>query len=128
MVVSGLMGGSTSLPWLQAIELADVIGRGKWAIECFDDDHAATAAWARWRFVVGGGRADVIAVGVRGSRRWHIESPSTEFELVGAMAVGEQAVVTDAMEAAPQNVDQEATDDSRLSSVIILKRSRPSIR
>ena len=26
------------LSWLQAIELADVIGRGKWAIECFDDE------------------------------------------------------------------------------------------
>src|SRR5262249_25829598 len=63
-----------------------------------DDDHATTAAWARWRFVVGGGRGGVIAVGVRGSRRWYIESPSTEFELVGAMAIGEQAVVTDAME------------------------------
>ena len=75
-----------------------MIGRGKWAIECFDDDHATTAAWARWRFVVGGGRGGVIAVGVRGSRRWHIESSSTEFELVGAMAIREQAVVTDAME------------------------------
>src|SRR6516165_5921105 len=74
-----------------------MIGRGKWAIECFDDDHATTAAWARWRFVVGGDRGGVIAVGVRGSRRWHIESPSTEFELVGAMAIGEQVVVTDAM-------------------------------
>jgi hypothetical protein len=52
----------------------------------------------RRRLVVGGGRAGVIAVGARGSRRWHIESPSTEFELVGAMAIGEQAVVTDAME------------------------------
>jgi hypothetical protein len=69
------VGGSTRLFWLQAIELADVIGRGKWAIECLDDDHAATAALARWRFVVGGGRVRVIAVGVRGSwrlRRCHI--------------------------------------------------------
>jgi len=99
------------LSWLQAVELAGVIGRGKWAIECFDDDHAATAAWARWRFVVGGGRADVIAVGVRGSRRWHIESPSTEFELVGAMAVGEYAVVTDAMEAGWEDVEQEAAHE-----------------
>src|SRR5262249_54071035 len=80
-------------------------------IECFDDDHAATAAWARWRFVVGGGRADVIAVGVRGSRRWHIESPSTEFELVGAMAIGEQAVVTDAMEAGWEDVEQETAHE-----------------
>jgi hypothetical protein len=62
-------GGSTRLSWLQAIELADVIGRGKWAIECFDDDHATAAAWARWRFLAGAGRAGVIAVGVRGSRR-----------------------------------------------------------
>src|ERR1700757_3455837 len=57
------------------------------------------------------GRAGVIAVGVRGSRRWHIESPSTEFELVGAMAVGEQAVVTDAMEAGWEDVEQEAADE-----------------
>jgi len=61
--------------------------------------------------VVGGGRAGVIAVGVRGSRRWHIESPSTEFELVGAMAVGEQAVVTDAMEAGWEDVEQEAAHE-----------------
>ena len=99
------------MPRLQAIELAEVIGRGKWAIECFDDDHATTAAWARWRFVVGGGRAGVIVVGVRGWRRWHIESPSTEFELVGAMAVGEQAVVTDAMEAGWEDVEQEAAHE-----------------
>src|SRR4029450_826480 len=92
-------------------ELADVIGRGKWAIECFDDDHATTAAWARWGFVVAGGRAGVIAVGVRGSRRWYIEGPSTEFELVGAMAVGEQAVVTDAMEAGWEDVEQEAAHE-----------------
>ena len=99
------------MSWLQAIELADVIGRGKWAIECFDDDHATAAAWARWRFVAEGGRAGVIAVGLRGSRRWQIESPSTEFELVGAMAVGEQAVVTDAMEAGWEDVEQEAAHE-----------------
>ena len=80
-----VVGRSTRLSRLQAIELADVIGRGKWAIECFDDDHATAAAWARWRFVAGAGRAGVIAVGARGSRRWQIESPSTEFELVGAV-------------------------------------------
>ena len=61
--------------------------------------------------MVGGGRAGVIAVGVRGWRRWHIESPSTEFELVGAMAVGEQAVVTDAMEAGWEDVEQEAAHE-----------------
>src|SRR5262249_50353822 len=60
---------------------------------------------------VGGGRTGVIAVGVRGLRRWHIESPSTEFELVGAMAVGEQAVVTDAMEAGWEDVEQEAAHE-----------------
>jgi len=61
--------------------------------------------------VVGGGRAGVIAVGVRGSRRWHIESPLTEFEFVGAMTVGEQAVVTDAMEAGWEDVEQEAAHE-----------------
>src|SRR5215468_5188186 len=51
----------------------------------------------------------LLACAVRG--RWHIESPSTEFELVGAMAVGEQAVVTDAMEAGWEDVEQEAAHE-----------------
>src|SRR5262249_28433809 len=63
------VGRSTRLSRLQAIGLADVVGRGKWAIGCFDGDYAAAAAWARWRLVAGAGRAGVIAVGVRGSRR-----------------------------------------------------------
>src|SRR5262245_65613281 len=62
-------GGSTRLSWLQAIELADVIGRGKWAIDFFDDDHSTAAAWARWRFVARAGRAGGIAGGLRGWRR-----------------------------------------------------------
>ena len=43
-------------------------------------------------------------------------------------AVGEQAVVTDAVEAAWQDVDQEAADELGVASVMTLFRSRPSTR
>src|SRR5262249_56164847 len=59
----------------------------------------------------GGGRGGVSGGGGGGWGGWHIGSPSTEFELVGAMAVGEQAVVTDAMEAGWEDVEQEAAHE-----------------
>src|SRR5262249_58474837 len=77
----------------------------------FDAEEAVAAAGGMWWFVFGGGRADVIAVGVCGARRWHIESASTEFELGGPMASGEQAVVTEAMEAGWEDVEQEAAHE-----------------
>ncbi len=40
-----------------------------------------------------------------------VEQPATERELVGAVAVGEEAVVADAMEAIRQGVQQEAADE-----------------
>ena len=45
------------------------------------------------------------------SRRWRVEQPATERELGGAVAVGEEAVVADAMEAVRQGVQQEAADE-----------------
>jgi len=83
-----------------------VIRPGERSIESFDDDHASAAAWARRRFVVGSART-VVVVGVIRGRRGHLEQTSSEVELVGAVAVGEEAVVTDAMEAARQHVEQE---------------------
>src|SRR5262249_1341219 len=64
----GVGGGSRGLSGLQAIELGEVMGREKGAMNCFDDDHETAAAWARWRFVARAGPG-VIAVGVRGWRR-----------------------------------------------------------
>jgi hypothetical protein len=40
-----------------------------------------------------------------------IEQSATERELAGTMAVGEKAVVADAMEAVGECVEQEATDE-----------------
>jgi hypothetical protein len=93
---------------LPTIALADMIGPGQWAVECFDDDHAATATGTRGRFVVGGGRGGAIAVGSIGRRWWHVECLPTAVELVGAVAVGEQALVADAMETGREDVEQEA--------------------
>ena len=45
------------------------------------------------------------------SLRWRVEQPATERELGGALAVGEEAVVADAMEAVRQGVQQEAADE-----------------
>ena len=95
---------------LQAVALADVIGPREWAIESFDADHATAAAGAWRRLVVGGGRAVVIAAGV-GLRRRHIERPPAAVEVLGALAVGEQTVVADAMEAGREDVEQEAAHE-----------------
>ena len=51
--VSRLLRKEDGLSLLQAVEFADVIGPGQWALECFDDDHAAAAAWTRRWFVIG---------------------------------------------------------------------------
>ena len=67
------------------------------AIERFDDLHATAAVRAWGRFVVAGAGAIIVIV-LRGRRR-HIEQGSTERELVGAVAVGEEAVVANAMKA-----------------------------
>ena len=61
-----------------------------------EHDHGATAARARRD-----GIADLF--GGR-FRRWRIEQPTTEGELGGALAVGEEAVVADAMEPVRQGM------------------------
>ena len=40
-----------------------------------------------------------------------VEQPATERELGGAVAIGEEAIVTDAVEAVRQGVHQEAADE-----------------
>ena len=61
--------------------------------------------------MVGGGLAVVIIVVAIRRRRWHIKQPAAERELGGAMAVGEEAVVANAMEAVGQYMKQEAAHE-----------------
>jgi len=61
--------------------------------------------------VVGNAGAFVIIVIAMRRRGWHIEQSLTERELVGAVAVGEEAIVANAMEAVRQYVEQEASHE-----------------
>jgi hypothetical protein len=61
--------------------------------------------------VVGGAWADVIIVVAIHRHRGNIKQASAERELIGAMTVGKEAVVTNAMEAVRQYVEQEAPDE-----------------
>jgi hypothetical protein len=81
------------------------------ALECLDYDHAAVAAGTGMgeclrRIVVG-------TVGITGltllDRR--IEQLVRSRDVLDASAVGEQTVVTDAVETVGQNVDEEAADE-----------------
>jgi hypothetical protein len=79
--------------------------------EGLDDDHAATAAWTgqrqrpRFFVVIGLGGLEIA----RASR--HGQQLTDPFDIAGAGAMSEQTVVADAMEAARQNMDQEAADE-----------------
>ena len=53
----------------------------------------------------------IVGKGRDGRRAWRVEQAPTEGELGGATSVGEEAVVTDTMEAARQGVEQEAADE-----------------
>src|SRR5438309_12034947 len=81
------------------------------ALEGLDDDHAPAAAWARMRerprFSVASA-AGIARLDMCGP---HVEQLTRLRDVVGASAVGEEAVVADAMEAAGQHVDQEAADE-----------------
>jgi hypothetical protein len=88
-----------------------VIRAAERTIEYFDDDHAPTAARAPGRFVAEGVKAIVIIVIAIRRCREHIEQVSTKRKLVGAMAVGKEAIVANAMESARQHVEQEAAHE-----------------
>src|SRR5579864_1894493 len=79
------------------------------ALEGLDDDHAPAAARARMRERL---RFD-SAAGIAGfDVCWlRIEQLARLRDVVGASSVCEEAVVADAMEAAGQDVDQEAADE-----------------
>ena len=82
---------------------------GRRARQDGEDDHGAAAA----RAALGGALLDGILGpvwrAVPGRRR--VEQPAAERELGGAVAVGEEAVVADAVEAVRQGVQQEAADE-----------------
>jgi hypothetical protein len=73
--------------------------------------HAAAAARARGWFVVWGAWAVLIIVLAIRRRGRNIKQASAKRELVGAMAVGKEAVVPNAMEATRQYVEEKAADE-----------------
>ena len=85
-------------------------GRGA-ALENLDDDHASAAAWARVRE---GGR--LVAIFIIGICSLALGLLATEqlagaCDVVGAGSLGEQAIVSDAVEALRQDMDEEAADE-----------------
>jgi hypothetical protein len=96
---------------LQSVQPADIIRRGERPIEGFKHFHGTTAARARGWFVVGGAWVAVVIVVVILRRGRNIEQSSAERELVGAVSVGKEAVVTNTMEPARQYVEEETADE-----------------
>src|SRR5580765_6511523 len=82
--------------------------RGCWAQQDGEPDHGAAAARASLGSMLWEGIPDLFG-GRVGERQ--VEQPATERELGGALAVGEESVVADAMEAVRQGVHQEAADE-----------------
>src|SRR5450631_421515 len=74
-------------------------------------DHAAAAARARVGERFGFGGLDAAFIPGLGLCRGYVEQAARSGDVVGAGAAGEQAVVTDAVEAVRQDVDQESADE-----------------
>ncbi len=84
-------------------------------LEGLDDDHgpATTGAGLReaWRFIgIGGGIGDRIGL-VLG--RLDVEQLTGPSQVLGASAIGEEAVMADAVEARRQDVEEKAADELR---------------
>ena len=92
------------------------------ALEDLDDDHATAAAWTSRLAGIDGGSGGL------GLGFWNGEQLTRASDVVGARALGEQAVVADAVKAVRQHVDEEAADELVGASVMSLWRSRPSAR
>src|SRR6266568_5056889 len=85
--------------------------RRRSALEGLDDDHAPAAARARMRERMGFSLAHGAGVAGLEVCCLDVEQLMRLRDVVGASAVREEAVVADAMEAAGQDVDQEAADE-----------------
>ena len=81
------------------------------ALEDLDDDHASAAAWTRARR--GGRLVAFIVIGINslGLGLLATEQLAGACDVVGAGGLGEQAVMTDTVEALGQDVDEEAADE-----------------
>jgi hypothetical protein len=93
----------------RALRLVLRLGAGD---EDLDDEHAAATARAWTRF---GACFDSVSGGLN-SLRWrcgrrHVKQLADAGQVGGALAVGEHAVVADAMEVLGQHVHQEAADE-----------------
>jgi hypothetical protein len=93
---------------LQSVEPADAIRPRERPVEGFKHFHAAAAARARPWLMVGGSWVSVVIVVVIYWRRGNMEQGSAKRELVSAVAVGKETVVTNAMEATRKYVEEEA--------------------
>ena len=82
------------------------MARRRAAREGLDDDHAAAATWT-CRLVV----IRSISIGRFALRLWPNEQFADARDVVGAGGLGQQAVVTDAVEALGQDVDEESADE-----------------
>ena len=67
--------------------------------------------------------AAAVGLGRRTLWRRHVEQVPGSGDVVGAAAIGEEAVVADAVEAVGQEVDQEARMNSSTASLMTLYRS-----
>jgi len=101
------------------------------------DDHHAAAAMRTGMVEVLGKERVLVSVGVRWlewRRRSELRCRSDELasagELLGALgaAIGEQAVMADAVEAPGQDVHEEPANELAGSSVMVVYRSGPSRR
>jgi hypothetical protein len=96
------------------------------AFEGLEDDHAAAAAGAEMRECL-----RLTVAGAVGITRlilwcWHVEQLPRSCDVVGASGIGEETVMTDAMEAGRQHVDEEAADE--LVSMADMTLSWPRLR
>jgi len=75
--------------------------------EDLDDDHAAAAGWAGLGFFDG-----LVGTGV-GPRIMILrhQQPTSQGDIVGAVAIGEETVMPDMVEAFGEDVDEEAPDE-----------------
>src|SRR5712691_3553468 len=81
------------------------------ALEGLDDDQAPAAARARMRERVRFSLASAVGIAGLDMCCVDVEQATRLRDVVGASAVGEKAVVADAMKAGGQDVDQEAADE-----------------
>jgi hypothetical protein len=80
-------------------------------LEGLDGDHTPNAARTNIPLFVFVTTVRAIAVSAQGSRVWYAKEPAGQCDVVCPVGVGEEAVVTDAVEPVGQDMDQEAADD-----------------